>query len=81
MYIAIKNDDIYKGTSLYELIEEIFDIEVTDSGFVIVDGKPDLISYSIKDYNKAEMLTDFMAHRANQLLKRQGYKLYKEIEL
>jgi len=81
MYIAIKNDDIYEGTSLYEIIEEIFDIEVTDSGFVIVDGKPDSISYSIKDYNKAEMLADFMAHRANQLLKRQGYKLYKEIEL
>jgi len=81
MYIAIKNDDIYKGTSLHEIIKDIFDIDITDSGFILIDGKPDSISYSIKDYNKAEMLTDFMTHRANQLLKRQGYKLYKEIEL
>ena len=81
MYIAIKNDDIYQGTSLYEIIEEIFDINVTDEGFVIVDGKPDSISYNVNSYNRAEMLADFMAYRAKQLLIAHRYELYKKVEL
>ena len=80
MYVAIKNDIIYEGDSLADAANEIFDIEVTITGFIIVDGIPDSISYRTESYTRAEMFADFMAHRAKTLLIRAGYKIYKEIE-
>lgn len=66
-YLAEVKGKIIKVGSLLELAN-FFDIQITNEGKVIFEGKQDTISYNMEEFTKKEVLKDFIRYRLTKLI-------------
>lgn len=62
MFIILKNCELVECHTLLELGSH-FDIKITDTGRVYLDGKLDTISYNMEKYSHQEAYLDFIRYR------------------
>lgn len=64
--------------SLYS-VATVYTTSILPTGEVKFLGKVDSISYNLKEWEDGEILRDFVQTRMVELLKRKGFKIYKEL--